>query len=151
MRVFSADHYFTVDGVYRFNPAQLPEAHQSCFAGYCSYLQATKDAGRPVRVLIMRGVPGSGKSTWVAAHACPDDVVVDNTNVLWEHAVRYWLVARDCGFETVLVTVECAPEVAAARNAHGVPASSVMAMHARLIADEANIPATVTRLGVHVP
>jgi hypothetical protein len=107
--VCSADHHFTDDdGVYRFDPTQLPEAHGAClrkFAGYAAI-----------------GGPGD------------PDLVVDNTNTTVAEIAPYAALALAYGHELLVVTVECDPAVAAARNTHGVPEAAVKRMAASLAA-----------------
>ena len=124
-------------------------------------------------IYIMRGVQGSGKSTWVSklpesfvrlsadnyymnngkyefdpskigtAHNwCLDlflravrdfDVVVDNTNIeIWEFA-PYYRVAEAVGRPVQIVEMVCDPEIAAARNIHGVSRRVVIKKHKRLM------------------
>ncbi len=100
--IVSADDHFMKDGEYVFNPAELPEAHRRCFMNCDDYL----DAG------------------W--------DVIVDNTNTsLWEIS-PYMMLAQKHRAEVEIHHVLADPEVAAARNTHGVPEASVEAMAERM-------------------
>jgi predicted kinase len=106
----SADDHFMVDGVYRFDPSGLSEAHSSCFQ---AFLDAIED-GR--------------------------DVIVDNTNSsVWELA-PYFRYAEVKGYNVRIVRVLCDPEVAAARNSHGVPAHAVKRMAEAIEASAAQLP-----------
>lgn len=48
-------------------------------------------------------------------------VVVDNTHIKKSDARRYWEAARGHGYSPSVLEVVCDPEVAFARNVHGVP------------------------------
>lgn len=109
--IVSADDAFVGDdGVYRFNPADLPKAHASCLRRFVE--------------LVQHGM----------------DVVVDNTNTSVAEIAPYAALAQAYGHELRLLRVECDPEVAATRNVHGVPAETVRAMHARLAATVKLLP-----------
>jgi NEDD4-binding protein 2 len=101
--IVSADDYFICsDGVYRFEPCEIADAHARCFR------------------LALRAVQ--------AGH----DVVVDNTGTqTWEMS-PYVLLARAYGFDVEFIRIDCDPREAARRNVHGVPEHAVMAMHARM-------------------
>lgn len=60
------------------------------------------------------------------------EVVVDNTNTTWLEAERYVRVARQFGYAISVVTLDCDPDTAAARNSHGVPVATVRRMAANL-------------------
>lgn len=103
---FSADHHFVGDdGVYRFNPAELPVAHGACLRGFTEAVR-TGGAGT---------------------------VVVDNTNTTLTEIAPYVAVARAYGVEPE-VRVWCgeAPAHALTRNSHGVPPEAVKAMWGRM-------------------
>lgn len=102
--VCSADAWFTgEDGVYRFDPRQLPQAHQACMRRFVEALQA-----------------GAA------------EVVVDNTNTSPVEIAPYVLVGEALGAEVEILTIRAAPKVAYARQTHGVPAEAFAAMVRRL-------------------
>lgn len=111
-RVVSADHHFMVDGAYKFDARKLPEAHQACWRSFYAALNE-------------RDI---------------DVIYVDNTNISAAEIGPYVLPAESCGWQVEIITLECDPVVAAARNVHGVPAESVHRMHARLQAAEKDFP-----------
>lgn len=116
-RVVSADHYFIEDGVYRFDPQKLSEAHGACFRGFIEALQAENDV----------------------AHAYADRlIVVDNTNTTTEEIAPYMLGAQAYGYEAEVRTLMCRSEddvkVCAGRNAHGASFDTVLAQHRRILA-----------------
>lgn len=107
--IVSADHYFEdpITGEYRFNPAKLGAAHASCMR---AFLRACEDASES------------------------SIVVVDNTNITVDQMSPYYLVARAYKATVEVVRIVCDPEVAAARNSHGVPRETVLRM-ARMMQD----------------
>jgi predicted kinase len=104
--VCSADHYFMVDGEYKFDPSKLGKAHQACFRGFVEWLQDLQSA--------------------------VDLMFVDNTNTTVAEVAPYYFAAEAYGAEVKIVYLECDSEIAAQRNAHSVPLRSVQAMEARL-------------------
>lgn len=108
--VVSADHYFFVDGVYKFDPSKLPEFHNRCFR---SFLDA---------VLV----------------ATPY-IVVDNTNIhAWEYA-PYVLAAQAFGYEVELLTLTCSIELSQARK-NIVPPRQLVRSLEELDQETANMP-----------
>ena len=102
--IASADSYFTRHGVYRFEAAKLPAAHNACW-------------GRFVGLVVRK---------------CPT-IVVDNTNLTWLDCSRYVLVGLERGYRVVLVRCECSVTEAAARNIHGVGAEHLERMATRVL------------------
>lgn len=101
--VCSADHYHMVDGVYRYNPANAGLAHGACLKKFVECLIAGRDAA------------------------------VDNTNTSLVELVPYARLAEAYGAELLIVTLLCDVAVAIERNTHGVPASTILAMHANMV------------------
>lgn len=91
--VYSADDFFMVPGKgYCFDPSKLSLAHGTCFKGVLTALRGREAV-----------------------------VVVDNTNLsAWEIS-PYALAAQAYDYEFEVVTLECDPEAAFARQTHGVP------------------------------
>jgi len=77
-RIFSADDYMISDGIYRFEPALLFEAHPWCFKNFMDI-----------------GLRGS--------HAL---VIVDNTNTSAVEISPYYLAAQAYGYEAEIVRFE---------------------------------------------
>lgn len=108
VEVVSADHWFTKDGVYRFKPAELPQAHGQCLL---RYVETMKD--------------------WQSLSA-DRLVIVDNTNVeAWEIA-PYYSLAQAHGYEVEVLTFNCPVETAVQRQTHGVPEDTIRRMHDRI-------------------
>lgn len=132
--VCSADHFWVqLDGSYKFDPTRLPEAHAACFRKFVAAL-STYDGPRHVTVL--RGVPGSGKSTYVCNNTHTLGIVVDNVASTVAEVAPYAAAALAFGFRLSIVTLRCDPKVAGARNIHGVPQYRVESMHRAMLDSE---------------
>lgn len=107
VEVVSADFYFMKDGVYAFNPAEISNAHGSCFRKFIEHLN--------------QGVPY---------------VIVDNTNTSVAEIAPYILGAQAYEYDAEIVTIMCESEddvkCAAERNKHGVPFAGVTSQHKAL-------------------
>jgi len=105
----SADDFFVgMDGIYRFNPAKLPEAHATCQASTRSLLERGKD------------------------------VIVHNTFTQGWEATPYVEMARGFGASIAVLDLfdsGLTDEDLFKRNVHGVPLDSIKAMRARWDAD----------------
>lgn len=109
--ICSADDFFVgEDGMYRFDPSKIGEAHKECFASFLNCFE------------------GPFGHT-IADHR---DIIIDNTNTqLWEIS-PYLALARHANLGIRFIRVECNLELAAERNVHGVPKGAIMAMHKRM-------------------
>jgi hypothetical protein len=132
-QVFSADHFFERSGEYKFNLDFLGDAHNACLKGFLDAVRNTA----PTKVYVMRGVPGSGKSSYVKN--VTEGIVCDNTNIGVAELAPYVASALAYGHDVTVVRVLCDPAVAAARNVHGVPANVVKAK-AEWLARSGNLP-----------
>jgi len=105
----SADDYFVdEDGVYRFDPRDLPDAHAEC-----------QDKARK---FLIHGLP----------------VIVHNTFTQGWEATPYVEMARKAGAEIEVINLfdgDLSDEELAARNVHGVPLAGIIAMRGRWEAD----------------
>jgi len=102
--VASADDFFMTPNGYRFDPFKLTAAHASCFRRVLNALEADVD----------------------------DMVFVDNTNsTAWEMS-PYVMLANVFDVPFVVFRIECDPEVAYARQRHGVPRETFDAIGRRL-------------------
>ena len=123
--VCSADHWFEKLAGYQFDPAQLPAAHNACLRKFINVCGSAQHSSQ--QVTILRGIPGSGKSTFIKAH--PQlAIVVDNTSPHATNVAPYWAVASAYGLSCKIITLRCDPVVAAARCQHGVPADRIATM-----------------------
>jgi len=105
-KIVSADRYFTnkATGEYRFNPAELNEAHAYCFRHFLNEL------GHSERI-----------------------IVVDNTNISAFEVSPYVLAANAFGYEHEIITLLVDPSLAFLRNIHDVPDTVVSGMSTRLV------------------
>ena len=115
----SADDFFTgEDGVYRFNPSMLPQAHAAC-------------QGAARRLL-----------------AGDRDVVVHNTFTQGWEFTPYLRIAQEFDAEVEIIDVfdgGCSDEELFKRNVHEVPLAGIAAMRARWDADLAAAQAAEPR------
>jgi predicted kinase len=110
-RSYSADRYHLNNaGVYEWKAENVVPSHCKCLRDYTEfvYINFTHD------------------------HPEYNAAICDNTNVDLQQAVPYLAVAKAFGFEPVVVTVTCDPEVAFARNVHGVPRATFNRMAERV-------------------
>lgn len=112
--ICSADDFFMRDGKYHFDPTKLGEAHGACLRKYVSLLLVNAQKGRPI--------------------------VVDNTNTTIGEIAPYYSLAEAYGYKPVIITVECDPDEAAARNTHGVPVKVCWEMNRRIMLTNAALP-----------
>lgn len=101
--IVSADMYFTASGQYMFDPTKLGEAHRWCMS---SFINSCNDHMNPI--------------------------IVDNTNINLEDISPYVAVGEALGYDVEIVQIETDPEIAAARNTHGVPKAKVIEMARRM-------------------
>lgn len=106
--VCSADNYFInpLDGVYRYNPERIGDAHKWCRFNAI----AAADASAPV-------------------------IVVDNTNIKYSDFRAYLEIAEAYGYEVELVESDTEwkwdVDECAKRNVHGVPREAIQRMKDR--------------------
>lgn len=105
----SADDFFMQDGVYRFDPRLLAQAHNACLRKYIACLDAV-----PLHSIVV--VDNTNTQTWEFQHYMD----IANLIRLRERAVYV------CHVPTALSDTELA-----ARNTHGVPAPSIAVMRQR--------------------
>lgn len=106
--VCSADHYHVNDnGDYEYVAANADNAHLQCFKKYANLLSQNE-------------VP---------------KVVVDNTNTTAREIAPYYMLARGYGFNVTIVEIMADVKTCAARNVHGVPESTILAMYKNILFD----------------
>lgn len=115
---FSSDDYFTTPaGEYRFDSAQLPQAHANCFRQFLEFL---------------RGKTGIA--------------IVDNTNTRIFEMSPYVLAGKAYGFEIKIIRLVCDPKVAAARTFRGATSQMVREMNDRMEAIPSFYPPEEVRM-----
>lgn len=97
--IVSADNYFVRNGVYKFDPTKLGDAHVECMR---SFLYAV---GMDMQL-----------------------VVVDNTNTRLMELNPYRMVALAHGYDVEIHRVICDPVTALKRGIHGVPGMTIASM-----------------------
>jgi tRNA uridine 5-carbamoylmethylation protein Kti12 len=106
--IVSADDYFVVDGVYRFDASKLSEAHSSCMRRAIEHVQSKVET----------------------------PLFVDNTNIHNVEIAPYVLLAQSFGYTPKILTLYTEDvsfaRRCAERNTHGVPIEKVMVMYERL-------------------
>lgn len=103
--MFCADDFFMIDGEYRFEPRQLPNAH-----GWCKAM------------------------TSLAMNRGTDTVLVHNTFTQRWEMQPYLDLAEQFNYTVVVVSMfdgGCSDEQLVDRNSHGVPLEAIEAMRAR--------------------
>lgn len=135
--IVSADDYFMRDGTFHFDVNKIGEAHASCLRRFLDFVHPDDETppGLSLRVAILRGLPGSGKSTWARRHERLFDVCVDNTNTSVAEIAPYAASALAFGHRVRILTIRSRPEFAAARNIHGVPPITVGMMYQRMVTE----------------
>ncbi len=107
----SADYHFIRGAIYKFDPAQLWEAHNSC-----------------VREVIR------------AVHR-KFHVIVDNTSITIAEIAPYVAIGQMYGYAVEIVSIVApSAEIAAARNVHGVPIERIQAMESLMLEESKRIP-----------
>ncbi len=91
--IVSADIFFERDGAYRFDPAQIGEAHASCLRAFMDHAEC---CGLAL-------------------------IVVDNTNTTAWECSPYVAVGLARGYDVEIVTISASVEVCLERQTHGVP------------------------------
>jgi len=111
--VCSADHFFMVDGEYKFDPSKLPQAHGECLKKFVGLIS----------------------NVYLSLHDVT--VVVDNTNTTISEIAPYAALAQAYGHELEIIIIEVSGsadlEVAWKRNAHGVPLQGITNQYSRLV------------------
>lgn len=100
----SADHFFMVDGKYKFDATRLGEAHSKCLRDYLDIIINNR-----YEVLF-----------------------VDNTNISPVEIAPYYKAAQAYGHDVEIINIKCDPALAAARNVHGVPTSKILDKYKQL-------------------
>lgn len=109
--VCSADHFFMIDGEYKFDMTKLGEAHKACFA---KFLETGSRWKKEENHRINSNIP--------------QVLAVSNTNLTAWEISPYMALANYWGADVEIVRLECPIEVCAARNSHGVPLKQIERM-----------------------
>lgn len=107
-RICSADDFFMENGVYKFNPSKLGEAHAACLMHFLKGLQIVRS--HPKELLDF------------------DEIVVDNTNTEAWQISPYLALAQAFGFEVRIVEMIPGLPWCAGHNSHEVPFQTLLQM-----------------------
>lgn len=100
--IFSADKRMVdEDGVYKFDPSKLPEAHGGCLRDFVEMLRNSSENSL---------------------------IIIDNTNTTVAEIAPYAALALAYGHDLEIITIEADPVVCAARNIHGVGMETILRM-----------------------
>lgn len=118
-KIFSANHFHMVDGVYQFKSENLSRGHHACLR---SFVEACSEG------YVMKRQGDFWLTQGVQSIKEPPHIVVDNTNTRADEIAPYFQVAYAHGYEVELITLDCSPEVALTRNTNNVPAHKILSM-----------------------
>jgi hypothetical protein len=134
--ICSADDYFMKDNKYQFNHSKLNEAHGYCLKKFLysidEFFKVENDMKEEASDFSMMrfGRPTIDKD--IEEIHSEYHIVINNTNTTAIEIAPYFAIASAYKAEIELVTLLVDPKVAAARNVHGVPLESCIAMDKRL-------------------
>lgn len=110
--VISADdHFVGADGVYRFDPARIGQAHSECLRDFVEHARARSST-----------------------------IVVDNTNSTVMEAAPYLALAMAYGYDVRVVVMDTSAlpgrlETLAGRTVHGTPVAAITHMEINIAAE----------------
>lgn len=133
-KIVSADNFFMKDGKYEFDPTKLGAAHAECLRDYIETVRRSSIEMSKCHVAVLRGISGSGKSSWEGKRHY--DIVVDNTNCSIAELAPYMSIAQAYGANATIIEFHCPVEVAAERNTHGVPLVNVQKQYNTMMANK---------------
>jgi len=101
--ICSSEHFFEVNGVYKFDKTQLSWAHGNCFK-------------RAVEA-VTSGAP---------------EVIIDNTNTTELECAPYMALANAFGCDSRIIRIDADVDLCSDRNIHNVPLRTIMDLSDRL-------------------
>ena len=146
-------HLINEEGKYEWSPTRVQKAWDMARAELRMVLYYAE------RLVLMVGVPGAGKSTWLAAHGEEGAVYFDATLTTDKARAEFVTLARSMGKPVEVVWLDTPLAVCLARNAARTPDRRVPEETVRGMADKlARFPphvregfARVTRVTVPTP
>jgi predicted kinase len=133
--ILSPDHFmYESDGTYRWTPERVVSAWALTLKKVAENLPASRE------LVLLVGIPGAGKSTWLTRHKVPGTLYVDATFFNKVSRAPFIAEARRLGRPVKAVWVNTSLEVCLARNDlrpedRKVPAEKMHGYHAALEAD----------------
>lgn len=101
--IFSTDNYhIDPDGVYRFKIDKIGDFHKENKKAFLAWVQNETESRKKLLIT-------------------PSVAIVDNTNLTEGEIAFYYDTAEIHGLSVAIHTVFCPPDVAFARNIHGIP------------------------------
>ena len=113
-RVFSADFFFQKNGKYEFDYRKIGEAHAWCYRQFLDMI-----------------IPFDDEIGENISH-----LVIDNTNICAFEMAPYIQAANAYGLVHEIRTIWSDPVVAAKRNVHNVPATTIFRMYTTLLNEQ---------------
>jgi predicted kinase len=111
--IIEPDQFYYENGVYHWSPERATAAWEKSYA----LLEQALLAGMIRRVVLLIGLPGSGKSTWSQTADAADTVVFDGFFGYPERRARVLQIARRFGIPVEVVWVTTDLETCIAHNA----------------------------------
>lgn len=134
--VISPDSYRYHDGVYRFSSRHEPEVWGA------AYLDFAALCDRATWAVVMVGIPGSGKTTWIHENG-KGEVFFDATNLTVMHRRPIIALARAMGCTVKGVHLMTPLEICLERNAkrsedRRVPEDTIRSMEEKMVPPDLN-------------
>lgn len=116
--ILSADDYFMSEGIYKFDPSKIGDAHKDCFNRFLNVLQEDTLLRKTEKI-------------WNSCNYIYDAVIVDNTNIeAWEIS-PYWMVATGLGYNVKIIEVHTSLKFCVENNKHDVPYNVLRMMQSK--------------------
>lgn len=111
--IISPDEYLiTEDGEYVWTEDRVKEAWRKTYRAYDVALKY----GRFKKVVLLVGIPASGKSTWLRTHEEPDTIYIDATFTSVQSRYPYVMLAEERGIPIEAVVMDTPIAVCMSRN-----------------------------------
>lgn len=111
--ILSPDHFLIdADGVYSWSPSQAAAAWAATERRVKEFLADP----RYTKLVLLVGVPGTGKSTWLRQHADPFTIYVDATFTLQMARRPFLLAAQQVGKQVEALLIDTDFEECCRRN-----------------------------------
>jgi predicted kinase len=134
--ILEPDQYYYEDGEYRWSPEKRAAAWADCYRK----LAETLARGAARKVVLLVGLPGSGKSTFARAHDAEDLVIFDGLFIDRTRRSRVLEIAREANVPVEAVWFDLPLELCRQRNAgrsldRRIPEDVLSQLHQQLAND----------------